>query len=168
MACLSRCNRVAQFNRVVDAGELLDPGTGSANVDRPIAEDAAKDRLIDDYRFDLIDVHLVGMPGDEAALVDNAVARHGNLRCEGMPPGANAHDDGAAQQQRRGGVERQLIIGIFEMDAGAARDCCKNEKSYGRPIDDPMQAADDQEFFIRLQYVLYVAHALAVRNREVF
>ena len=79
---LFRGDRVAQRQRRRDAMQMLMPadrvvgGPASPPVPmtctRTVVEDPAQDRLVDIHRCDLVHVHLDGVPGDEASLVDHA------------------------------------------------------------------------------------------------
>ncbi len=77
------------------------------DADRPIAEEAAGERLIDIDRFDLVHVHLDRMAPDEAGLVDHARRRDRDLGAEAAKPGEEtgrkperAEDEGEAQDRK--------------------------------------------------------------------
>src|SRR6185312_9502775 len=76
---LLHIDSVAQGDRRRNAAELLEAGAGAADIDRPIAEDAPDQRLVDRDRLDLFHVHLAREPADEATLVDDAPVGHHDL-----------------------------------------------------------------------------------------
>ena len=116
---------------------------------RAVVEDPAEDRLVDIHRGDLVHVHLLGVPVDEAALIDDAPIGHRDLGDPADEPGVGKRQHEQHAERDGGGRPQHPVPGAGRLRCHQ-RDA-EHQKQDRLPIDDPMQMAAHDDALARLE-----------------